>query len=131
MATYMEEVRTKLGYESLKQKYYKQFPSVGGAGNFGVASLNELLECEEDDVVPKNPIMEKDAQIASLAAALEATQKEISDTNVLKESLNKANQEMKVMKRQANLMKNKIEFAKKMLEQNMGSNFQGETWCHQ
>ena len=57
--------------------------------------------------MPKNPIIEKDAQIADLTAALEETQKEISDMNVLRDNLRKANLEMKMITRKSNLMKNK------------------------
>ena len=36
MDAYMEMVKSKHGYSSLKEKYYRQNPIPGGAGNFGI-----------------------------------------------------------------------------------------------
>ena len=65
MSTYMEFVKVKTGYRSLKAKYFEQYPSPGGAGNFGISDMVEIPanNGEEDDIVPLNPIEEKDKQI--------------------------------------------------------------------
>ena len=47
MNTYMEFVRVKHGYRSLKAKYFEQFPSLGGAGNFGPSDVVETPEILE------------------------------------------------------------------------------------
>ena len=121
MTVYMEEVRKQHGYQSLKQKYFKQFPSLGGAGNFGISNMIEGSVGEEDGVLPQNPIIERDEQIVALTAALEDSRKEVSDSNMLKENLNKLKTEMKTVKRESNIVRKKLEFARKVTEQRMAA----------
>ena len=58
MTTFMEFIKVKHGYRSMKAKYFEQFLTIGGAGNCGI---NDMVErnSEEDDIVPINPIEEK------------------------------------------------------------------------
>lgn len=119
MNVYMEEVRQKHGYKSLKMKYYEQFPTPGGAGNFGLSKMEETSGSEEDGVVPKNPIEERDGQIAALKTALEESRKEVSDVNVMKEKMLKMKQDMRNAKREVVLAKNKLEFARKVTDQRL------------
>ena len=119
MDCYMAEVKSKTGYSSLKEKYYSQFPAIGGAGNFGI---NEVAGSEEDDeVMPVNPIKERDTQIASLMASLEECKKEISDASALKEEITKTKAELKSAKKEANLAKKKMGHARKVTEQRMAN----------
>ena len=119
MDCYMTEVKHQHGYISLKAKYYSQFPAIGGAGNFGI---NEIVGSEEDDeVVPINPIKERDAQIAALMASLEVCRKEISDINLLRDEVNKTKSELKAATKEANLVKKKMNHARKVTEQRMAN----------
>ena len=121
MATYMDEVRQQHGYTSLKAKYYSQFPTPGGAGNFGISEMVERVGDEEDEVVPINPIKERDAQISVLTASLEESRKEVSDINNLKEAIHKAKVEVRTATREANLVKKKMLHARKVTEQRMAT----------
>jgi hypothetical protein len=47
------------------------------------------------EVVPINPIEEKDSQIAELKKALEDTKKNLSDMNAVKETLHKTRFELR------------------------------------
>ena len=106
MSTYMEVVKLKHGYQSLKSKYYEQLPYLGGAGNFG---MDEGMESwDEAEVFHKNPIEEKDNQIAELRKALEDSKKEVSDITVVKETLIKTRSELQTVQKLSNLAKNKL-----------------------
>ena len=59
MTNYLELLRVKHGYRSLKQRYF--------------------------EILPANPIEEKDRQIASLEKALEDCKMQVSDYNALKD----------------------------------------------
>ena len=119
----MEMIKFKHGYRSLKEKYYEQFPYLGGAGNFGMSDMVDKSDFSEgdDDVVPINPIKEKDNQIVELKRALEGSKKEISDVNAVKERLNKARSELLSANKSTILAKNKLEFARKVTEQRMSN----------
>ena len=69
----MEVVKLKNGYSSLKEKYYEQFPYLGGEGNFGISDMVDRSDSFEgdEDIIPINPIEEKDCQIAELKKNLE------------------------------------------------------------
>ena len=128
MSTYMETIRQQHGYQSLKSKYYEQFPAIGGAGNFGA---NEILERNEDDEITShtNAIEDKDKTISELQNALEESRKEISEVNALKDSLAKTKSELVIARKSSNLKCRKIEFARKITEQRMSnslSNLSGD-----
>ena len=118
LAAYMEMVRVKHGYRSLKEKYLELYPPPGGAGNFGITGIVERFE-EEEDVRPMNPVEEKDKQINDLKAALDASRKEVEDINAIKESLVKTKYELNSVKKYSSIAKSKIEFARKVTEQRM------------
>ena len=71
----------------------------------------------EDNTVPINPIEEKDLEITKLKLALEATSKTCLDLNAVKTNLNQTKTELKALKWSAILNKNKVEFARKVVEQ--------------
>ena len=72
--------------------YYEKYPNLGGAGSCGI-SENDNSNGDEEDIVPINPIEEKDGQIADLKKALEECQKELTDINVIKDTLVKTKKE--------------------------------------
>ena len=117
----MEVVKLKHGYRSLKEKYYEQFPYLGGAGNFGISDMADRRDSfEGDEDIPINLIEEKDCKIAELKKNLEENKKEISYINAVKESLHKARSELLTVKKASNLSKNK-KFARKITEQRMSN----------
>ena len=97
MPVYMEFLKVKHGYRSLKAKYFDQFPTLGGAGYFGISEM--LEKPDEEDIMQFNPIEEKDRQISKLKRALEENQKETTDINVMKETLLKTRNELMCARR--------------------------------
>ena len=83
-------------------------------------SYMEMIKIKQgdDDLVPINPIEEKDNQIVELKKALEESKKEISDINAVKER-HKARSELQTAKKSTILANNKLEFARKVTEQRM------------
>ena len=114
MSTYMDMVRLKHGYRSLKVKYYEQFPNLGGTGCAGLEIVEKVIS--EDDTVPMNPIEEKDLEIAKLKDASNQAESEMA---AVKEILTRNKSELKSLKWSANVNKNKIEFARKVVEQSI------------
>ena len=98
--------------------YYEKYPNLGGAGSCGI-SENDNSNGDEEDIVPINPIEEKDGQIADLKKALEECQKELTDINVIKDTLVKTRNELKFSKKYTAVSKRKIDFARKITEQRM------------
>ena len=127
LAMYMEMVKVKHGYRSLKEKYYELYPPPGGAGNFGISGIVERND-EDEEVVPINPVEEKDKQIADLKDALEGSRREIQDINALKESLVKVKYELNSVKKFSSVAKSKIEFARKVTEQRMTESLIDPSW---
>ena len=123
MSTYMEFVKVKHGYRSLKSNYYDQFPLLGCAGNFGMSDMTEkpTSNGEDADIVPLNPIEEKDQMIDELKKALEDSGNEVNDVTAIKECLEKTRQEFNIARRLSNLSNNKIDFASKVTEQRMSN----------
>ena len=118
MSTYMDMVRLKHGYRSLKVKYYEQFPNLGGTGYAGLEMVEK--DITDDNTVPINPIEEKDLEIAQLKDALKASSQADLEINAAMDNLAQTNSEMRSLKWSANVNKNKIEFARKVVEQSIG-----------
>ena len=55
LSSYMELLRLKHGYQSLKAKYMEQFSNIGGAGNFGIDDEAESAN-HDGDIFTVNPI---------------------------------------------------------------------------
>ena len=119
MNTYMEYIKVKHGYRSLKAKYFEQYPAIGGAGNCGISDMVERTTDEE--IVPINPIEEKDNQIAELKKALDESRKEVSEVTAIKDCLVKTKNELVIARKSSTLRSRKIEFAKKITEQRMSN----------
>ena len=111
LGTYMDMIRMKHGYRSLKAKYYEQFPNLGGTGSSGMKII-ERDDGLEDNTVPINPIQEKDQEIASLKQELENSTK-------ANQTLGKQRSDMKSLRWTTNVNKNKIDFARKVVEQSI------------
>ena len=119
MDVYMQGLKDKHGYSSLKQKYYEQNPIPGGAGNFGIEERADCINEEDGGVIPMNPIEQKDQQLAALQKALKDSRKEVQDITTVREALVKTKNELKFAKRSSSLARSKIDFAKKVTEQRM------------
>ena len=118
ISTYMDMVKLKHGYRSLKAKYYEQFPYLGGPGTAGL----EMVEREitnEDNVVPINPIEEKNIEIDNLRHALESIKQDCLELDSVKDSLAKSKSELKSLRWVSNVNKNKVDFARKVVEQSI------------
>ena len=118
ISTYMDMVKLKHGYRSLKAKYYEQFPNLGGPGTAGL----EMVEREitnEDNVVPINPIEEKNIEIDNLRHALESIKQDCLELDSVKDSLAKSKSELKSLRWVSNVNKNKVDFARKVVEQSI------------
>ena len=76
---------------------------------------------EEGDIIPINPIEEKDKQLAALEKALEESRKEVHDVNLLREALIKTKSELRVARRSSSIARSKIDFARKVTEQRMSN----------
>ena len=89
MSHYMESVKLKHDYQSLKSKYYEKFPHLGGAGTGKVREADEgdTLRDPDDDIYPVNPIIEKDKQIANLEKELEEKENQLREIGAVKEKL--------------------------------------------
>ena len=74
----------------------------------------------DDNTVPINPIEEKDLEIAKLKDALKASSQADFEISADKDNLAQTNCEMRSLKWSANVNKNKIEFARKVVEQSIG-----------
>ena len=122
---YMNMVKTKHGYSSLKQKYFEQNPIPGGAGNFGISEREDNVE--DVDVTPMNPIEEKDLQLANLQQALDESRKQVEDTVNLKESLVKIKTELRAVKKSSILAKSKVDLARKVTEQRISQSLSNLT----
>ena len=120
MTTYMEFIKVKHGYRSLKTKYYEQFPNLGGAGNFGISDIPENVD-DEGEIVPMNPVVEKDRQIAELKKALETSEKELSDISAIKDNLVKTKNELQISKKFTAETKKRLDAAKKLTEKRMSN----------
>ena len=122
MATYMEFLKHKHGYHSLKAKYFEQYPAKGGAGNFGIEERTEDILGDEEDIVPINPIEEKDRQIEELKKTLEGSKVQESEISALKESLLKTRKELKIANQVSQVNSKKLLVVKQAVEQKMSSN---------
>ena len=116
---YMEMVKMKHGYRSLKTRYFEQFPNLGGTGTSGMEIVERGEEGAEDEIIPINPLEEKDQEIASLKLALEVSTKACEDATTVKTNLSKTKAELKALRWNSSVNKNKIDFARKVVEQSI------------
>ena len=123
MSIYMESLRHKVGYISLKMKHNeyqaRNFPSLQGSSkpSYNMEENTDMLE--EDDILPMNPIEEKDKKIVELTKALTAQKEEISEITKLKNDLAKAKDDLYTVKQSYNISQKKLNYTKNATEQKM------------
>ena len=114
-------MRARVGYTSLKTLYMEEqarnFPSLKGTEQ-KVAEINE----DDDDLLPMNPIEQKDKKIASLLKDLETTKAKDDQINSLKEALTKSTAELKSTKKSFFTIQQKLNFTKKATENSLVEN---------
>ena len=123
MATYMESLRHKVGYISLKLKYAesqaRNFPSLTGNIHTGYTMEENQEVVEDGDIVPMNPLDEKNKKIVELEKALEAQKKETANAEEIKNDLNQARAELNTIKKDYKLSQKKLQYTKNATEQKM------------
>ena len=110
MSHYMQALRATTGYESLKVKYMRQlaknFPNLQGEPQFDTTQAFDMdtargdMDSEEETeismpILPINPIVEKDHEIATLAKAVEDLKELVETIPDLKKGLEEAKAENK------------------------------------
>ena len=116
MVDYMLSIKEKTGYESLKAEYARRFPTLGK----GSLQPNSMMEEENKDddenneeifsVTPGNPVVRKNAEIASLEKTLKEKEEQAE------EERKAAEQKHFQAKRFVDLAKNKISTATNCLD---------------
>lgn len=111
MSEYMMELKRKVGYESLKSQYLRQYPSLNSDP---ICDMDELPKDEEDaeSLYPTNPVEARDAKICELEEKV-AKMSESTETN---EKL-KANLQNAV--KTTTIARNKLKFIKKVTEERL------------
>ena len=94
MLQYMQSLYSQVGYVSLKTKYMEKqarnFPSLPGFDTEISSNMEENSESDNLEIVPCNPIEEKDKQIAALENSIETWKtKEIENIQLLSLTLQK------------------------------------------
>ena len=80
-----------------------------------------------EDVVPINPMVERDNQMLVLKAELERAKKEESDINSKKETITKTSIALKITMKEHTRSKNKVAFARKVTKKRMDNTLGGDT----
>ena len=117
MADYMQHLKTRIGYTSLKiqyqEKQQQEFPKLGGFGQEenGFARMVEQ-DIPEQDLEPNDSAEAKDEKIASL-------EQKLSDFNVVQQKLRVKEEELKLAQKNSRLARNKLINVKKVAEQRM------------
>ena len=133
MYQYMEGLKSQVGYVSLKTKYVEQqarnFPSLPGFDTDIRSNMDEDLG--EDNLVPMNPIEEKDKQIAALEKKVECLKTKDEEMNMLREALCKSVAETKILKTENRTSLRKINFTKTVTEQRLLESISDQTTSFQ
>ena len=102
MSTYMQHLRITTGYESLKTKYMRQLASKYPNSHVGtptdtidqeVSDMNDEESCIEDSILPINPIVEKDREIAHLRKTVDEMKSKLATISVIQKELEEAKNE--------------------------------------
>ena len=106
MADYMSEVRTKIGYESLKTQYLKKYPVLGNqSGKSVLAPPNEEIDEHEE-----NSDVFDESELSKMKEKVISMEKEYEDSKKCLE------QRLHQTKRNSNLARNKISTATECLD---------------
>ena len=122
-ATLHAELKVSVGYVSLKTKYTekqaKNFPSLPGFDTEISSNMEENNDSDTGDIVPMNPIEEKDKKIAALEKRVESLKGQESEISKLKEALSKSSAELKSEKMSNKTSLRKLDFTKNATEQRL------------
>ena len=117
---YMESLKTQVGYMSLKSKHVEKqarnFPSLPG---FDTDISSNMEEHDLQDIVPMNPIEEKDRKIAALEKNIDTWKSKETENIQLREALTKSVAELKTVKSDHRTSLRRISFTKKVTEQKL------------
>ena len=118
MFPYMQNLRARVGYASLKTLYMedqaKNYPALNGREGY----ISEIVE-DEEAITPMNPIELKDKEIVNLTRKLAEYKEKDAEINLLKETLTKTAAELKVTKRNVHISQQKLNFTKRATEQEL------------
>ena len=116
MFPYMQSLRARVGYASLKTLYMenqvKNYPALTG----GERATPDIVE-DEDMITPMNPIELKDKEIENLNKKIEESKTKDAEINHLKDTLTKTVAELKATKRNVHISQQKLNFTKRATEQ--------------
>ena len=123
MFHYMMSLKSQLGYVSLKTKHMERqarhFPSLPGFDTEISSNMDEIGDTDSADIVPMNPIEEKDKKIAALEKNLELLKSKETEIASLKEALTKSTSELKTAKNHQRTSIRKLNFTKTATEQKL------------
>ena len=102
---------------NIKQETFHLCRGGSSKPSYNMEENTEMLE--EDDILPMNPIEEKDKKIIELTKALTAQKEEISDINNLKNDLAKAKDDLDTLKQSYSISQRKLNYTKNATEQKM------------
>ena len=123
MNLYMESLYAKVGYPSLKAKYFqhqaKNFPALNGADSARNTNMEENEDYDEDFLTPMNPLDEKNKEIASLVKQLDEKSTTMDELNTAKEALKKSKAMLKITRKDLHTSQTKLTFTKNATEQKL------------
>ena len=132
MSNYMQYLKTSTGYESLKTKYQRHLarahPNLPGEpqlDNTQIGDMDRDLHDEEDDtevtmgILPINPIVEKDKEIADLVKAVESLKDQLAIIPQLEKGLDEAKAENKRVLSISKQVGRRLSVSRKANEQKM------------
>ena len=133
MSTYMQAIKTTTGYESLKTKHLRQlkrnYPNLQGEPQLNTTQAGDmdrdLLEDDDEDtevsmgILPINPIIEKDKEIADLAKAVENLKEQLAVIPGLEKGLEDAKTENKRLTSISKQVGRRLSVSKRANEQKM------------
>ena len=144
MSTYMLAIKTTTGYESLKTKYMRQLaknhPDLQGEPtqlNTTLAGDMDSVPGDEDEedreismgILPINPIVEKDKEIADLLKTVESLKSQLSIIPSLEKGLEEARAENKNVLNISRQVGRRLSVSRRANEQKMVSVIQtGTNW---
>ena len=128
MNIYMNSLKVKVGYSSLKTKYMemqaRHFPSLQGTDSL-IPTMEEDPE-SNIEIFPTNPVEEKDKEIHELKKELDEAKTTVSEINNLKETVTKLSAELKISKTKQRVSNKKLEFTKNATEQLLVDNIMSD-----
>ena len=108
MKEYMEQVRTKTGYVSLKRREAeaeaRNFPSLYPENQKEMSSMEEELDNNEDAIVFRNPVEQKDLEIQEKMKQIGKLEKIIQDQEI---AVTKAKEKMATVENNLSSSRNK------------------------